>query len=61
MRIALIAGRPKIGKKEDNLRKMEEFIKKEDADLLCLANFFFLVTNVGMSSGNLLSQWMENL
>lgn len=40
MRIALIAGRPKIGKKEDNLRKMEEFIKKEDADLYVFGELF---------------------
>jgi len=39
-RIALIAGRPKIGKKEENLRKMEEFIKKEDADLYVFGELF---------------------
>jgi len=40
MRIALIAGRPRIGKKEDNLKKMEEFIKKEDADLYVFGELF---------------------
>lgn len=40
MKLALVSARPKIGKKEENLKKMEDFIKKEDADFYVFGELF---------------------